>query len=360
MIGIYKWTNNINNKIYIGQSISIEKRKKAHLSSIQNSNLPLHLAMKKYGVENFSFEVVEECEIKELNEKEVYYIQLYNSLIPNGYNLQKGGQPTRYELYYKFSTEDINFIYDEIKNTTKTFAEIGREYGVSGTLIRYINYGIEYAQDNVIYPIRSSEISKVISNQTVSKKLEGENCKRATITEETALKIIYDLTYSKDLRSVDIAKKYNTSIDVIKDINRGRSWKHLERQKPCRPDFGNNKINLDDALQLIDILQNTFMPIKEIMEKHPKFSYKMIYRINKGENWHQDNLEYPIRKYKILTQKLSIPLVQEISFKLYSTDESVLDLSKEYNVSTQTIYDINSHKAYSYVNTNYPNPIRKL
>lgn len=359
MIGIYKFTNKINNKSYIGQSVCIEKRYQQHIRSISKSKLPFHMALAKYGIDNFDFEVLVECSKDELNDKEKYYIQQYNSLVPNGYNLQQGGTPTRYEVYYTFTKEDIDFIYDELKNSGKTYVDIAAEYGVTSTLIRYINYGIEYAQDNISYPIRDFEENWKIHNQSVSKQLSGEKSYKASINEMTALKIIYDLIHHQELTSVEIAEKYNTTIDIVKDINRNKSWKYLERPVPCRPDFGNHKITLDDALQLIDILQNTFMPIKEIMKQYPQFSYHMINRINNGENWHQDNINYPIRKYRILTQKLSVELVQELCFDLYTTDLSMGELSKKYNITTQSIYDINNHKAYPYISTKYPNPIRQ-
>lgn len=359
MIGIYKWTNKINNKCYIGQSICIEKRYQQHIRATKNSQLPLHRALAKYGISNFNFEVLEECSRDELDEKEIFYIKQYNCLVPNGYNLQKGGNSHRYELYFKFNEEDINLIYDMIKNTTKTFEDIGAEFGVSGTMIRFINAGIEYARDNISYPIRTPEDAWELRNKRVSQKLSGENSYRTTISEETALSIIYDLINHQELTSVQIANKYNTTTDVVKDINRGKSWKYLDRPKPCRPDFGNHKIDLDDALQMIDILQNTFLSPKDIMSKYPKFSYHMINRINNGENWHQDNVDYPIRKYKISTQKLTTTEVQDIAFRLYTSDDSISDIAKEYNISPQSIRDINNHKSYSYITTNYPNPIKK-
>lgn len=312
----------------------------------------------KYGIENFNFKILEECSKSELNDKERYYIQKYNTLAPNGYNLQKGGTPTRYETYYIFTKEDIDFIYDELRNTEKTYVDIAAEYGVTSTLIRYINYGIEYTQDNIAYPIRNFKDNWEVRNKSVSQQLSGEQSYKASITELTALNIIYDLIHHQELTSVQIAKKYNTTIDVVKDINRNKSWKYLERPIPCRPDFGNHKITLDDALQLIDILKNTFMPVKEIMKSYPQFSYHMINRINNGESWRQNDIDYPIRKYRILTQKLSVSLVQELCFDLYTTDTTIYELSKKYNITTQSIYDINNHKAYPYISSNYPNPIR--
>lgn len=85
--GIYKITNKLNGKSYIGQSNDIERRiaehkKKRILTTDDYINF--------YGVDNFSFEILEKCEQSELDNKEKEYIKQYNS-IEDGYNIQKGG-----------------------------------------------------------------------------------------------------------------------------------------------------------------------------------------------------------------------------------------------------------------------------
>ena len=95
MIGIYKIENLINGKIYIGQSIDIEDRWKRHLFESRSNRLSerssvIHKAINKYGSENFKFSVVEECKEKELDDREIYWIEFYNSYY-NGYNCTKGG-----------------------------------------------------------------------------------------------------------------------------------------------------------------------------------------------------------------------------------------------------------------------------
>lgn len=97
MIGIYKITNLINNKIYIGQSIDIEKRYKNHIYFSKNPssreyNTPIHAALRYYGENNFKIEILEKCKKEELDEREIYYINKFSSNNREiGYNLTNGG-----------------------------------------------------------------------------------------------------------------------------------------------------------------------------------------------------------------------------------------------------------------------------
>lgn len=90
MIGIYKITNILNNKVYIGQSISIKNRWCNHKEKLRKNLHTKHFqsSWNKYGEDCFIFEVLEECSIEDLNEKESFYIDKYKSINPEfGYNL---------------------------------------------------------------------------------------------------------------------------------------------------------------------------------------------------------------------------------------------------------------------------------
>ena len=103
---IYKITNKINEKVYIGQTIqTLNSRKNEHKKRARNkTNLPLYNAINKYGEENFLIIQIDEANsLEELNIKEQYYIKHYNSMYPNGYNLTSGGAGT---FNYKHTKED--------------------------------------------------------------------------------------------------------------------------------------------------------------------------------------------------------------------------------------------------------------
>lgn len=87
MIGIYKITNKITHKCYIGQSKEIERRLYSHMCSRENSRIDN--AIKKEP-QNFTYEVIELCSQSELNDREVYWISYYDSYI-DGYNRTPGG-----------------------------------------------------------------------------------------------------------------------------------------------------------------------------------------------------------------------------------------------------------------------------
>ena len=88
----YKVTNLINGKIYIGKTNNFKKRKLEHTRYDVNNENIFHKALRKYGENNFIWEVIDECEgLDEINKLEKYYIRKYKSYKPNGYNMTKGG-----------------------------------------------------------------------------------------------------------------------------------------------------------------------------------------------------------------------------------------------------------------------------
>lgn len=90
MIGIYKITKKENGKAYIGQSNNIERRFSQHCYKGEQARIPLDVAIKKYGKDAFTFEILEECTPEQLNERESYWIKYYDT-VNNGYNCSEGG-----------------------------------------------------------------------------------------------------------------------------------------------------------------------------------------------------------------------------------------------------------------------------
>lgn len=159
---IYKIYNDINDKVYIGQTIrTADRRWKEHLNAAKKGERGtiLYDAMRKYGIENFHMEVVRECDEDMLDYYENLYIKNYNSLTPNGYNMTTGGEKGK-----KLNYDEVVKLYFECNQNE---AEVYRKYGIAPSTIGYIlkekgitpepNYvkqGVEYyecdADNNII------------------------------------------------------------------------------------------------------------------------------------------------------------------------------------------------------------------
>lgn len=155
MIGIYKIENLLNHKVYIGQSINIEKRWKEHCRASSHSIIAK--AIRKYGKQNFSFQVLEECSKESLNKKEEEYIKKYNSIIPNGYNIIEyiNGD---INSFWKYDSEIFNSIIKDLKDNILTIQQIADKYELNNSTIYYINRGDTHFLPTEQYPLR--EITK--------------------------------------------------------------------------------------------------------------------------------------------------------------------------------------------------------
>jgi len=112
--GIYLITNLINGKQYVGQSIGIAHRWIEHKNS--KENYPISKAIRKYGKDNFKFEIIENCLPKDLDEKEMYYIKKYNTIVPNGYNITYGGsQGLKYDYEAIYNKWQEGYLCKELE-----------------------------------------------------------------------------------------------------------------------------------------------------------------------------------------------------------------------------------------------------
>lgn len=153
MTGIYKIENLINHKVYIGQSVNIEKRWQAEKNAAKTEkdkayNYPLSRAFRKYGVENFSFQVLEECTRNALNEKEKYYIQKYNSYF-NGYNQTLGGDTSS-----RVPKEKIVGVINDLKTTNLFHREIAEKWQITQEMVQGINTGRYWYNEVEDYPLQ--------------------------------------------------------------------------------------------------------------------------------------------------------------------------------------------------------------
>lgn len=120
---IYLIENKINGHKYVGMTqFSLERRWKEHLRDCtqkKTEKRPLHMAIRKYGEENFSISLIEECSVEILAEREKFWIQQYNTY-SNGYNATLGGDGKAF-----YSAEDIVKAYYTYYNITVVAKVIG-------------------------------------------------------------------------------------------------------------------------------------------------------------------------------------------------------------------------------------------
>lgn len=178
MIGIYLIRNTITNKVYVGQSINIQRRWWEHKSRAFDPNnncydKPLYRSMRKYGLEAFKLEILCECNEEELNDLEASFIAKFDSLVPNGYNILSSSdkkvslKKTNYickncgkQLNWKNKNSLCRECYDKstrkvewpnkeeleklLKECHGNFTQIGRAFGVTDNAVRKWckNYGL--------------------------------------------------------------------------------------------------------------------------------------------------------------------------------------------------------------------------
>ena len=132
---IYKITNTLNGKVYIGQTIkTIQKRFTQHKNNSNKeyfSQIVLYKAFNKYGIENFVCEEIEEVPNENLDEREKYWIAFYDSYF-DGYNSTLGGRATP---LYNWDIDDIIEKYFELKSARAVAKVIGCDHSTIDRLL---------------------------------------------------------------------------------------------------------------------------------------------------------------------------------------------------------------------------------
>lgn len=283
---IYIIKNDLNNKVYIGQAKNVCKRFQAHCkpSSALIENDLVAKAIQKYGKSHFWVEILE-SDIDNYNEREQYWIDKYDSIRPNGYNILSGGEepPVLAGIKHpesKFTEYDLQGLIYDLEYSDLSYRQLAQKYNSNPSTINDINAGRSYKQDNIIYPIRKSPND------------------RGKISKNQALEIIDILKFTY-LSYEEIAQKYNVEARAISRINKGMYHKMSDEIYPIR-DFANTnnkpKLSYEDVTQIIDLLINTNISIRQIAKKY-KVESNTIIGIKSGNTkmYRRRNLEYPLR-----------------------------------------------------------------
>ena len=222
MIGIYKITNKINNKCYIGQSTNIERRWQEHLAKIPIGTQVLYQAIRKHGYTNFTFEILEECSIDLLDQREVYWSVQYNSLVPNGYNMVEcgGSSHGEYNQNSKYSTEQIYYIrksvYIDLKTPEQVLNEV-KDWGMGRYYFYLLLHGDFRTEEG-----SGAELIHFLRNV-------GEANSRTQLTNTEVLSIRQRVHINKETQlSVFQDFKDRISFQAFIKIVSGETWQNVD------------------------------------------------------------------------------------------------------------------------------------
>ena len=204
----------INKIVYVGQTTNLQDRHKQHIKydpfniNAREYDYPLSRGIRKYGEEEYQLIILENnLSQEELNDREKYWIQCYDTYF-NGYNQTIGGKNPTKPI---FTEEKINQVIEMLRDESYSYKDIVNKTGISMTHIYNINTGKRRKQNNVQYPIRKSN-----TKGTKGLKFSPKECKN--IHEEI-------LKTKKSFKQ--IAQEFNCNADTISDINRGKTKNYI-------------------------------------------------------------------------------------------------------------------------------------
>ena len=223
---IYCFTNLINNKKYIGQSIRDDNsRYHNHICAIKHEtnneyDTPLHRSIRKYGLENFEYEILVKnvSDIELLNNLEIYYIKKFNSLIPNGYNIESGGKNCPKP---KTANHKEKLTWAQAKLTKEEIIELRKAYMNNESPKKIYD---EKYKDRLHYNsflnIWSGRRYQNIMPEALNK---GRHTK---MTQEKANQI-REIYQNEKISYQKLAERFNISKSTVADIINNRTWKNV-------------------------------------------------------------------------------------------------------------------------------------
>lgn len=197
--GVYKITHIASGKSYIGISKDVNRRWAQHKSFINTNSRKnaIYSAIRKHGVEAFSWQIIEQCDIDELEVRECHWIAVFDTF-RNGYNLTAGGE------YNKVFSDETRKKMSESHKGKKQSNELIEKRTVKG--VKHFTYG-KPRPEETRRKISESLKGKQHSEQTKLKMSASQSGKK--LTDEAKMKISLKNTGKK--RSVETLKKLSES-----------------------------------------------------------------------------------------------------------------------------------------------------
>ena len=251
---IYFIINNVTNERYVGQTTNFSRRKKEHLSKLQENRHPnpkLQNAYNKYGEENFRIEkiVYEDLSKEQLDDQERYFITYYNSM-EEGYNLTAGG--TGGDTKSKLDFDQFCFAFFGNNRYKGMTNRTGHFLGVDSSCISAIVRGKSYDHfREQAEKLSTEEKEKYLKD--FEEKMDLKNnppwVKKKTLDDETTLKIMcIASTYGRGIEST-ILKNFDLSKGFIFHLMTGKGRENVKKRyqelsKKERINIGRNYFSL--------------------------------------------------------------------------------------------------------------------
>ena len=242
--------------------------------------------------------------------------------------------------------QQIKEIKTKIKFSTDSFNKIAKEYKCYPAMISSINTGRAYYDRDESYPLRLNKKKREIIKQ-----------------------VIYALKYEFDKSLSDISKEYKIDYSLLCDINNGRLHIINGESYPLRKGRVFSKKS-QIAKDIINLLKTSDLEQKDIAKKY-NVSTSFVSAVNKGIYYRDLNESYPLRdnyqqknsgrvSQNRKDRCLSPNEINEIENKLANSNIGIRKIAQEYDVSFQTISQINIGAIIKYRNNNIKYPIRKI
>lgn len=220
MIGIYKITKKENGKTYIGQSNDIRRRLAEHKTK---NEIPIDIAIQKYGPNAFSFEKIEECKLEELDDREIYWITYYNTYKGTGYNCSPGGGNNRGENNgrTKLTNENVAYIrecYDAHMRRHEVYQKFEDKISFSG----FASIWDGSSWKDVKIEVYTEENKNFYMRQSTN----GGSSEKAKFTNEEVI-TLRERYVKESARDIYESYKDRCNYQTLQQILWGRTYKDL-------------------------------------------------------------------------------------------------------------------------------------
>lgn len=288
MTGIYYWKNLITNQMYIGQSINIEQRHKAHIAASYDTNnkTKLYENIRLYGLDNFEFGVLEECEPSILNDRERYYIQYYNTYpdqlngTPGGTTVQGDSNPNT-----QLTNEEVLQIRQDVYIYHKDLHDVYELYKdrISYSAFWNMVHGNTWknVDTSMIYNLQERSYNSFV----------GSKNPKAKLTEQDVCDIRWRHYQGEENQVIYQDYSEKISYSAFKKVIAYATWKNIHPEwkgvmvQPTRQGKSKAKLTEEDVQKIRQLYYEQHYTESELHFIYPEVTPTTIKRVIKFETW---------------------------------------------------------------------------